>query len=96
MPKLDDLLVTGNKAPAVNAAGASKYNPFAKLAEDYGMMSKTSDFLMSETGVNNSPFKGDWESYSEYNVPINPIDTEEELNRQRANNQSFGEQLFNS
>ena len=96
MPKLNDLLITGNKAPAVNAAGASKYNPFAKLAEDYGMMNKTSDFLMSETGVNNSPFKGDWESYSEYNVPINPIDTEEELNRQRANNQSFGEQLFNS
>ena len=85
------------KAP-VNAAGASSaYNPFAKLLEDNFMLnekiqSNTLDYLKSETGVGNKPLNLDASKYAPYDVFINDIDTEAELNKERANNQSALEQ----
>lgn len=82
----------------VNVAGASSaYNPFAKLLEDNFMLNKkvqneTLDFLSSETGINNKPLNLDSSKYAPYNVYINDIDTEAELNKERANNQSALEQ----
>lgn len=85
------------QAPA-NAAGASStYNPFAKLLEDNFMLNKkiqneTLDFLASETGLTNKPLQLDASKYAPYDVYINDINTEEELNKERANNQSALEQ----
>ena len=82
----------------VNAAGASSaYNPFAKLLEDNFMLNKkiqseTLDFLSSETGISNKPLQVDASKYAPYDVFINDIDTESELNKERANNQSALEQ----
>lgn len=82
----------------VNAAGASSaYNPFAKLLEDNFMLNKkvqseTLDFLSSETGVSNKPLHLDASKYAPYDVFINDIDTDEELNKERAANQSALEQ----
>lgn len=82
----------------VNAAGASSaYNPFAKLLEDNFMLNKkvqseTLDFLSSETGISNKPLNLDASKYAPYDVYINDINTEEELNKERANNQSGLEQ----
>lgn len=86
----------------VNAAGASSvYNPFAKLLEDNFMLNKkvqseTLDFLSSETGVSNKPLQLDASKYADYGVYINDIDTESELNKERANNQSALEQTGNA
>lgn len=82
----------------VNAAGASSaYNPFAKLLEDNFMLNKkvqseTLDFLSSETGISNKPLHLDASKYADYDVYINDIDTEAELNKERAANQSALEQ----
>ena len=82
----------------VNAAGASSaYNPFAKLLEDNFMLNKkvqseTLDFLSSETGISNKPLHLNASKYADYDVYINDIDTETELNKERANNQSALEQ----
>ena len=82
----------------VNAAGASSaYNPFAKLLEDNFMLNKkvqseTLDFLSSETGISNKPVHLDASKYADYDVYINDIDTEAELNKERAANQSALEQ----
>lgn len=39
---------------------------------------------------------GDPDKYAKYNVTVNPVNTEEELNRERANNQSALEQAGNA
>lgn len=94
MPDLDYIFKqSSNKAPA-NAAGASAvYDPFAKLNEDNNKInSKVSDFLFSDTGVSNKVLNIDSSKYQPYSVYINDVDTEEQLNKERANNQSVWEQ----
>lgn len=86
-----------DKAPVISAGASSDYNPFAKLLEDNFMLnekiqSNTLDFLSSETGVSNKPLQLNASKYAPYNVFINDIDTEAELNKERANNQSALEQ----
>ena len=82
----------------VNAAGASSaYNPFAKLLEDNFMLnekiqSNTLDYLTSETGVSNKPLNIDADKYSDYDVYINDVQTQQELDKERANNQTALEQ----
>lgn len=84
-------------APA-NAAGAfSAYNPFEKLIEDQDKLnsklkSNVIDFLTSDTGIKSEPIIGDWEDFSEYNVYLSDNKTREELEAERANNQSALEQ----
>ena len=85
------------KAPVISAGASSAYNPFAKLLEDNFMLnekiqSNTLDFLSSETGVSNKPLQLDASKYASQNVYINDINTEAELNKERANNQSALEQ----
>ena len=86
-----------DKAPVISAGASSDYNPFAKLLEDNFMLnekiqSNTLDFLSSETGVSNKPLQLDASKYAPYDVFIDDIDTEAELNKERANNQSALEQ----
>ena len=97
MPLSKFLNNNNDKAPVISAGASSDYNPFAKLLEDNFMLNKkiqsnTLDFLTSETGVKNKPLQLDASKYASYDVFINDIDTEAELNKERANNQSALEQ----
>ena len=97
MPLSKFLNNNNDKAPVISAGASSDYNPFAKLLEDNFMLnekiqSNTLDFLSSETGVSNKPLQLDASKYAPYDVFIDDIDTEAELNKERANNQSALEQ----
>lgn len=97
MPLSKFLNNNNDKAPVISAGASSDYNPFAKLVEDNFMLnekiqSNTLDFLSSETGVSNKPLQVNASKYAPYDVYINDIDTEAELNKERVNNQSALEQ----
>ena len=97
MPLSKFLNNNNDKAPVISAGASSDYNPFAKLLEDNFMLnekiqSNTLNFLSSETGISNKPLQLDASKYAPYDVFINDIDTEAELNKERANNQSALEQ----
>lgn len=99
MPLSQYLNNSQKQAPA-NAAGASSaYNPFKKLVEDNFLINKhvqseALSFINSETGISNKPLNMDYTKYAPYDVYINDIDTEEKLNRERAENQSNFEQTL--
>ena len=100
MPLSKFLNNNNDKAPVISAGASSDYNPFAKLLEDNFMLnekiqSNTLDFLSSETGVSNKPLQLDASKYADYNVYINDINSQSELDKERANNQSALEQLGN-
>ena len=94
MPDLLTVLNNAQSEAPVNAAGASPaYNPFEQLREDYSE-NGLSRILNQETGVSNTPLKVDnIDKYVPYGVYFNDIDTEADMNRVRAENQSVGEQL---
>ena len=85
------------QAPA-NAAGASSaYNPFAKYAEDRDKLdsrvkSDVVDFLTSNTGVSNKPIILDFDEYKDYGVYLTDNVSKEQLDKERAKNQSAWEQ----
>ena len=85
-----------NKTPA-NAAGVSHINPFENTINKYrnNSLSKTIDFLKSDTGVNNTNLTRDLEKDMRDEIIANNINTEEELNKVKAENQSAFEQLGN-
>lgn len=86
-----------NKTPA-NAAGASHLNPFEKDDKNLNnlTLNKTIDFLKSDTGVNKMNLFTDLEKDLRDEIVINSINTEEELNKVRAENQSVFEQAGNA
>ena len=101
MPDLTTLITNGEATPVVNAAGASPIvDPFAKLLYDYNTAvkndAKVPSIVTQDTGVNNQPIQlEDADSYLKYGVYLNDIDTQEQLNRRRAENQTGLEQFGN-
>lgn len=86
-----------NKTPAT-AAGASHINPFEDITkkDKNNILNKTIDFLQSDTGVNKMNLFTDLEKDKRDEILVNSINTEEELNKVRAENQSAFEQLGNA
>lgn len=99
MPDLTTLITNGEATPVVNAAGASPIvDPFAKLLYDYNTAvkndAKVPSIVTQDTGVSNQPIQlEDADSYLKYGVYLNDVDTQEQLNRRRAENQSALEQF---
>ena len=100
---LDDFLKNGVSVPNPNYKKPSKKNPAGSPkfirsdnyndALDYGsrigksLAANSYDLTHLNTGT---------EKWDEYGVHINPVNTEEELKRERADNQSFLEQTGNA
>lgn len=100
---INDFLKNGTTVPNPNYKKPSKSNPagspkFIKSdtygdALDYG--SRIGQHLAANSYDLTHLNTGD-EKWDEYNVHINPVNTEEELQRERANNQSAMEQAGNA
>ena len=85
------------QAPANIAGASSAYSPFAKYVEDRDMLdekikSDVVEFLTSDTGVSNQPINIDFDKYKDYNVYLSNNISQEELDKERAINQSTFEQ----
>lgn len=93
MASLKDLIINKeDKVPVKTTGTSSAYNPFETLNKAYSK-NIVMDFLQSDTGVSNEPLHiDDVEKYKDYDVYVNDIDTKEDLDRERAKNQSFLEQ----
>ena len=93
MASLKDLIINKeDKVPVKPTGTSSAYNPFETLNKAYSK-NRVMDFLQSDTGVSNEPLHiDDVEKYKDYDVYVNDIDTKEDLDRERAKNQSFLEQ----
>lgn len=80
--------------PVANAAGAAPFkDPFTKVLESYDT-NPAAEIMNADTGVNNEPLKiKDADKYLKYGVYLNDVDTQEQLDRRRAENQSALEQF---
>ena len=100
---INDFLKNGTTVPNPNYKKPSKSNPagspkFIK-SDTYGDALDYSSRIGQHLAANSYDLThlntGD-EKWDEYNVHINPVNTEEELQRERANNQSAMEQAGNA
>lgn len=95
MPDLSSLLInteTATQQAPANAAGASAVSsPFADIINAY-TPNRTANFITSDTDLINDI--RDPKNYDEYDVSLNRFDTEAELDRERAENQSAIEQFM--
>ena len=82
----------------VNAAGSNYISPFERVVQNNNLESIPT--YASEKAISNVDLSGrnvihyDPSQYNRYDIPVTPRSAIEELNRQRAINQSFGEQLW--
>ena len=82
----------------VNAAGSNYISPFERVVQNNNLESIPT--YASEKAIRNVDLSGrnvihyDPSQYNRYDIPVTPKSSIEELNRQRAINQSFGEQLW--
>lgn len=86
-----------NVAPVKQTGATPAYDPFGKFEEDYNKLNKkvindVIDFTFSKTGNEGQTLNIDASKYADYDIYINDIDTEAELNAERAKNQSAWEQ----
>ena len=94
---LKDALNRVNQEP-VNAAGSNYITPFERYMQQNNLVN-IQDYSTNKA-INNVDLSGqnvihyDPYQYNRYDIPVTPKSSIEELNRQRAINQSFGEQLW--
>ena len=87
-----------NVAPVKQTGATPAYDPFGKFEEDYNKLNKkvindVIDFTLSKTGNEGQILNIDADKYSDYGIYINDAQSQEELEKERANNQSNWEQL---
>lgn len=87
-----------NVAPVKQTGATPAYDPFGKFEEDYNKLNKkvisdAIDFTLSKTGNEGQILNVDADKYSDYGIYINDVQAKEELDKERAINQSNWEQL---
>lgn len=94
---LKDAFNKMNQEPA-NAAGSNYINPFERYIQNNNL--DNTPTYSSEKAIRNVDLSGQNVihynplQYNKYDIPVTPKSNIDELNRQRAINQSFGEQLW--
>lgn len=96
MPKLSDIFNNSEKVPVNRTGTSSVYNPFMEINKGFDV-NYIDDFITSETGVSNTPLRlqDDYKTYVDRGIFLNDVNTLDELNKERAINQSHFEQFGN-
>lgn len=97
MPKLSDIFNNNSEKVPVNRTGTSSvYNPFMEINKGFDV-NRVDDFITGETGVSNTPLRlqDDYKTYTDSDIFLNDVNTLDELNKERAINQSAFEQFGN-
>ena len=96
MPRLSDIFNNSEKVPVNRTGTSSVYNPFMEINKGFDV-NHIDDFITSETGVSNAPLRlqDDYKTYVDKGVFLNDVNTLDELNKERAVNQSHFEQFGN-